>query len=130
MFASRTGEGYPYAGATETAPTASRNGYDFLGWFNGQTKVIDADGKLVANWATANDVTLVANWEAKAVNYQVKHIYAGYAGTFEGEGVEVVYSTALDGSTTSAEASYLTATADSKVTASVVAREGFESPAT
>ena len=41
-----------------TLPTATRNGYDFLGWYNGSTRVKSTD---ICN----RDVTLNAKWEKK-----------------------------------------------------------------
>lgn len=40
--------------------TPSRTGYEFLGWYNGNT-LIDQNG----NWNIAKNVTLVAKWKAK-----------------------------------------------------------------
>lgn len=51
-------------GAQIQLATASREGFEFLGWYYGDTLVESGE------WAIANDVTLVAKWGLK---YTVKH---------------------------------------------------------
>lgn len=51
----------PCGTAIGTLPTPERGGYDFVGWFNGETEVT-AETSLL----TAETVTLKAKWQAKA----------------------------------------------------------------
>ena len=46
-------------GTNFTLPELTREGYTFLGWYNGETKVESG------NWSIASDVTLEPKWEAK-----------------------------------------------------------------
>ncbi len=52
-----------------TLATASRTGYNFKGWFDGTKEYISGD-----IWKTANDVILIAEWEARTDTvYTVRH---------------------------------------------------------
>lgn len=89
-------------------PTPSRVGYDFIGWYLGDT-VYRGD-----NWALDTAATLVARWQAKTdITYRVEHYQQDAIG---------------DGYTRTEEQSY-TGTADSKVTPATKIYTGFVAPA-
>ena len=91
-----------------TLPTPSRVGYDFIGWYLGDT-VYRGD-----NWALDTAATLVARWQAKTdITYRVEHYQQDAIG---------------DGYTRTEEQSY-TGTADSKVTPATKIYTGFVAPA-
>ena len=72
-------------GSHYTFPVPEREGYTFLGWYDGGTKLTDEEGKSVYAWSYALDMTLQAKWE---VNYYTVTVYQndGDAGTVEGGG--------------------------------------------
>ena len=79
-----------------TIPSVSKDGYTFNGWYDGNTKVINADGTIVAsvsnwtdsskNWLITTDKTLTASCSAKT--YKLAKVSSGdtnllYNGSFE-----------------------------------------------
>lgn len=57
-----------------TLPVSSRPGYEFKGWYEGETQWTDANGNYVngkGNAYLTADVTLTAKWEAIDVNYTI-----------------------------------------------------------
>ena len=52
-----------------TLPTADREGYEFLGWYNGTTEITSG------YWKTDSDVDLIAKWEL--IPYRITYILNG-----------------------------------------------------
>ena len=51
-------------GKTATLPVPTKEGHDFVGWYNGDQKYTDEDGVLLSKWNVANnDTLLTAKWE-------------------------------------------------------------------
>lgn len=53
-------------GSSYTLPTPTKTGYEFNGWYNGNSKVSSS------TWNIANNVTLVAEWTAKSFTITYK----------------------------------------------------------
>ena len=59
-----------------TLPTPTKTGYEFVGWFNGETKVEDG------TWTGLTDLTLTAKWKAKTYNITFTDVNKGPNVTF------------------------------------------------
>lgn len=47
-----------------TLPVPQKDNYRFLGWYQGDVKLTDADGKSVTNWKSLASVTATAKWKS------------------------------------------------------------------
>ena len=93
--------------ASYTAPTPTRTGYTFAGWYSGSTKYTGG------TWKTASNTTLTAKWTANSgIPYVVNHHKQNIAGT----GYDAP------------EVQNLTGTAGASITPSVRSYTGFTSP--
>ncbi|MDE5593805.1 MAG: leucine-rich repeat protein [Clostridiales bacterium] len=62
-----------------------RNGYMFLGWYDGSTQITNSSGRSVENWTFTNNKTLKAQWQAN--QYRVTlNTSDSKAGTVTGAG--------------------------------------------
>ena len=95
--------------AAYTLPSATRTGYTFAGWYEGDVKVEDG------TWQTADGKTLTAHWVARDdIAYQVKH----YQQNIDDDEYTLV------------DTQDLTGTADAQVTPDTRSYTGFTAPDT
>ena len=65
-------------GEKSTLPVPTKEGHDFVGWYNGDQKCTNETGALLSKWNVANnDTLLVARWEIASYEIEVQTDNAG-----------------------------------------------------